>query len=76
MTKPFEGVIRNMERRFSETDSVWVREDLARYQADQPCDACHGARLKPEAFAVKVGGKNIAEASDLSIADAMPGSKA
>ena len=72
VTKPFEGVIRNLERRFRETDSVWVREDLARYQADHPCDACHGARLKPEALAVKVGGKNIAEASDLSIADALP----
>ncbi len=65
--KPFEGVIRNLERRFSETDSAWVREELSRYQAEKPCAACHGARLKPEALAVRVGGKNIAEASDLSI---------
>ncbi|HUA77238.1 MAG TPA: excinuclease ABC subunit UvrA, partial [Acetobacteraceae bacterium] len=65
--KPFEGVVRNLERRFSETDSAWVREELSRYQADKPCGTCHGARLKPEALAVKVAGKNIAEASDLSI---------
>ncbi|HUC17058.1 MAG TPA: excinuclease ABC subunit UvrA [Acetobacteraceae bacterium] len=65
--KSFEGVIRNLERRFAETDSAWVREELARYQAEKPCATCNGARLKPEALAVKVGGKNIAEASDLSI---------
>jgi excinuclease ABC subunit A len=65
--KPFEGVIRNLERRFTETDSAWVREELSRYQAEKPCAVCHGARLRPEALAVKVGGKNIAEASDLSI---------
>ncbi len=65
--KPFEGVIRNLERRFAETDSAWVREELSRYQAEKPCAVCHGARLKPEALAVKVGGKTIAEASELSI---------
>ncbi|HTU53215.1 MAG TPA: excinuclease ABC subunit UvrA [Acetobacteraceae bacterium] len=68
--KPFEGVIRNLERRFAETDSAWVREELSRYQAEKPCAVCHGARLKPEALAVRVGGKNIAEASDLSIRSA------
>jgi excinuclease ABC subunit A len=67
LTKPFEGVIRNLERRFRETDSAWVREELSRYQAEKPCAVCHGARLKPEALAVKVAGKNIAEASELSI---------
>jgi excinuclease ABC subunit A len=72
VTKPFEGVIRNLERRHQETDSVWVREELSRYQADKPCHVCHGARLKPEALAVKVAGKNIAEASDLSIRAALP----
>jgi excinuclease ABC subunit A len=71
VTKPFEGVIRNLQRRHQETDSVWVREELARYQAEKPCAACHGARLKPEALAVRVGGKNIAEASDLSIRAAL-----
>jgi excinuclease ABC subunit A len=67
VTKPFEGVIRNLERRFAETDSAWVREELSRYQAERPCAVCGGARLKPEALAVKVAGKNIAEASELSI---------
>src|SRR5205085_7262108 len=67
VTKPFEGVLRNLQRRWQETDSVWVREELSRYQAEKPCAVCHGARLKPEALAVKVGGKNIAEASELSI---------
>ncbi len=65
--KPFEGVVANLARRFAESDSVWVREELARYQAEKPCAVCHGARLKPEALAVKVAGKTIAEASELSI---------
>jgi excinuclease ABC subunit A len=68
--KPFEGVIKNLERRFRETDSAWVREELSRYQAERPCAACHGARLKPEALAVKIAGKNLAEIAELSIADA------
>jgi excinuclease ABC subunit A len=71
VTKPFEGVIRNLERRHKESDSVWVREEMARYQADKPCHVCLGARLKPEALAVRVAGKNIAEASDLSIRAAL-----
>jgi excinuclease ABC subunit A len=71
VTKPFEGVIRNLERRHQETDSVWVREELSRYQADKPCHVCHGARLKPEALAVRIAGSNIAEASDLSIRAAL-----
>jgi excinuclease ABC subunit A len=66
--KPFEGVIRNLERRLAETDSAWVKEDLSRYQAERPCGTCHGARLKPEALAVKVAGKNLAEVAELSIA--------
>jgi excinuclease ABC subunit A len=68
--KPFEGVIKNLERRLRETDSAWVREELSRYQDEQPCAACHGARLKPEALAVKVAGKNLAEVAELSIAKA------
>ncbi len=70
VTKPFEGVIPNMDRRWRETDSSWVREDLARYQSETPCEACHGARLKPEALAVKIGAKNISEISGLSIKQA------
>ncbi len=68
--KPFEGVIPNLERRLLETDSNNVRDDLSRYQSSKPCDACDGARLKPEALAVKIGGKHISEISDLSIEEA------
>ncbi|HTC10175.1 MAG TPA: excinuclease ABC subunit UvrA [Acetobacteraceae bacterium] len=71
VTKPFEGVLRNLDRRWRETDSVWVREELSRYQAERPCGTCNGARLKPEALAVKVASKHIAEASELSIRAAL-----
>ena len=50
--KAFEGVIPNLERRFKETDSSWIREELERYQDTSPCEECHGYRLKPEALAV------------------------
>ncbi|MDP1736380.1 MAG: excinuclease ABC subunit UvrA [Caulobacter sp.] len=70
VNKPFEGVLPNLERRWRETDSSWVREELGRYQSDTPCDACFGARLKPEALAVKIGGCNIAEVSGLAIRQA------
>src|SRR5579871_520346 len=65
--KTFEGVIPNLERRWRETDSSWVREELGRYQSETPCEACHGLRLKPEALAVKIAGKNIAEISTMAI---------
>jgi excinuclease ABC subunit A len=65
--KPFEGVIKNLERRLKETDSAWVREELSRYHAERPCGTCHGARLKPEALAVKIAGRNLAEVAELSI---------
>ena len=71
VSKPFEGVIRNLERRWKETDSAWVREELSRYQSEKPCKVCDGARLKPEALAVKVGGLSIADASGLSIRRAL-----
>ena len=67
VSKAFEGVLPNLERRWRETDSAWVREELGRYQSDTPCDACGGARLKPDALAVKIGGLSIAQASGLSI---------
>jgi excinuclease ABC subunit A len=70
VTKPFEGVLKNLQRRWQETDSVWVREEMSRYQAEKPCVVCNGARLKPEALSVRVAGKNIAEASELSIRSA------
>jgi len=71
VSKPFEGVLKNLQRRWQETDSAWVREEMSRYQAEKPCAACAGARLKPEALSVRVGGKNIAEASELSIRSAL-----
>ena len=71
VTKPFEGVINNLKRRYGETDSAWVREEMSRYQAEKPCAVCQGARLKPEALAVRVGGETIAAASDLSIRRAL-----
>ncbi|OYX32487.1 MAG: excinuclease ABC subunit A [Caulobacterales bacterium 32-69-10] len=67
VSKPFEGVLPNLERRWRETDSAWVREELGRYQSDTPCEVCEGARLKPEALAVKIGARSIAEVSLLSI---------
>ena len=69
--KPFEGVIPNMERRFLETDSAASREELSHYQSAAPCECCHGKRLKHEALAVKICGKDIIEASDMSIKQAL-----
>ena len=69
--KSFEGVIPNMERRYLETESDWMREEIAKYQTVSPCESCHGARLKPEALAVKIGGKNISEANCFSIQKAL-----
>ena len=69
-TKPFEGVVRNLDRRYRETDSQWVREELGKYQTTRACQACGGARLKPEALAVKLRGRHIAQVSAMSIAEA------
>ena len=63
----FEGVIPNLERRWRETDSSWMREELSRFQSSKPCDACHGDRLKPEALAVKIAGLNISQVADMAI---------
>jgi excinuclease ABC subunit A len=65
--KPFEGVISNMERRYKETDSSWIREELERYQSESPCEVCKGYRLKPEALSVKIAGLHIGEVCDLSV---------
>ena len=67
----FEGVIPNMERRYMETDSDWMREEISKYQSTSSCEACHGQRLKPEALAVKIAGKTISEATHISIARAL-----
>ena len=69
--KEFEGVLNNLERRYRETDSEQVREDLEKYMNVMPCPTCEGARLKKEALFVRVGGRNIREISALSIADAL-----
>jgi excinuclease ABC subunit A len=65
--KPFEGVVKNLERRYLETESEWAREEIGRYMAATPCTACKGYRLKREAVAVKVGGCHIGEVSELSV---------
>ena len=68
--RPFEGVIHNLERRYRETDSVAVREDIEKYMNNRPCPKCNGARLRPEALSVKVGDLTIKEATGLSVAKA------
>jgi excinuclease ABC subunit A len=69
--KPFEGVMKNLERRMRETDSPTQREKLANYQFSAPCDACGGLRLRPEALAVKIDMKTIAEVGQYSIGEAL-----
>ena len=68
--KPFEGVIPNMERRYRETDSAWVREELERYQNITTCEACHGHRLKTEALVVRISDRHIGSVTSLSILEA------
>ncbi len=70
-TKPFEGVIPNLERRYRETESTWMREELGKYMSSADCTTCDGQRLKPEALCVKVAGMPISETSEMSIRDAM-----
>ncbi|MDE2133602.1 MAG: excinuclease ABC subunit UvrA [Alphaproteobacteria bacterium] len=65
--KTFEGVIPNMQRRYKETDSAWIREEMERFQDTSPCDVCNGYRLKPEALAVKIGGLHVGEVCEKSI---------
>ena len=68
--KTFEGVIPNLERRYRETDSQWVRDEIAKFQAAAPCPACGGKRLKPEALAVKINSLDISDTSVFSIKQA------
>jgi excinuclease ABC subunit A len=65
--RSFEGVLPNLQRRWRETDSAWLKEELGRYLSSAPCEACSGHRLKPEALAVKVGGRHIGEVTELAI---------
>ncbi len=66
-TKPFEGVVTNLERRWKETESDWAREEMAKYFTDIPCAACNGYRLKPEALCVKIAGLHIGQVADMSV---------
>ena len=66
-TKPFEGVIGNLERRYKETESAGMREEIEKYMSSAPCVACNGYRLKPEALAVKIDGLHIGQVSEKSI---------
>ncbi len=68
--KAFEGVIANVEKRWRDTDSNMIKDDLGQYQSARPCEVCHGARLKPEALAVKIAGETIADASRRPVSDA------
>src|SRR5437763_1169314 len=70
--RPFEGVLPNMERRFRETDSAWVKEELGRCQSAKTCEVCGGDQLKPEALAVKIAGKHISQVAAMSIDEAGP----
>ncbi len=67
---PFEGVIPSLERRYADTSSQSAREEYEAYMSDIPCPDCRGKRLRPESLAVTIGGKNIADLSDLSVAAA------
>ena len=68
--KPFEGVIPNLDRRYRETDSTWVREELSKYMSDATCESCGGKRLRAEALSVRVADMDISVPGDLSIREA------
>lgn len=71
LSKPFEGIIPNLMRRFQTTESTSIREDISRYQSTHTCEACHGYRLKPEALCVKIAKNHIGEITSLSIKHAL-----
>ena len=70
-TTEFEGIINNLERRFRETQSNWVKSEIESYMSAVPCDACNGRRLSPESLAVTVGDMNISQFCDMSISQAI-----
>ena len=70
VSRVFEGVIPNMERRYRETDSNWIREEFERYQNNRPCGTCGGYRLRPEALAVKIAGLHAGQVVEMSIREA------
>jgi len=71
VTKPFEGVLGNLERRMLSTESAWMREELSKYQSAAPCEVCGGARLKPEALAVKIAGEDISMSTRRAVGPAL-----
>lgn len=71
MTRPFEGIINNLERRFKETTSAWVKDEIQGYMAEIPCDECGGKRLSKESLGVTVGGLNISDFCDMQVVEAL-----
>ncbi len=71
VTRNFEGVIPNMERRYRETDSAWIREEFERYQNNRSCGTCEGYRLRAEALAVKIAGLHVGQVVEMSIREAL-----
>ena len=71
VTRVFEGVVPNMERRYRETDSSWIREEFERYQNNRPCGTCDGFRLREEALAVKIAGLHVGHVVQMSIREAL-----
>src|SRR5258706_1548974 len=67
----FEGVVTNLERRYRETESEYIKTELEKYMVERPCPACKGKRLRPEALAVTIDGQDISDIADLSITDAL-----
>lgn len=69
--KPFEGIINNLQRRYNETSSNWIKDEIRSYMTEIPCDACHGDRLSAESLAVTVGGINISDFCKKSVVDSL-----
>ena len=68
--REFEGVVNNLSRRYTETESAYIREEIEQYMGSHPCPSCGGARLRPESLAIKIGGMNIAQTTALSVKSA------
>lgn len=69
--QPFEGIINNLDRRYKETSSNWIRDEIRSYMSEIPCDECHGDRLSAESLSVTVGGVNITDFCKMSVVDAL-----
>ena len=68
-TEYFEGIINNLQRRYIETQSAWIREWLERFMVETECEKCHGKRLRPEVLSIYINGKNIIDVTEMSIKD-------